>query len=44
MEVATGFGAADAVLDDDDERTFREQLGPKIKTIDSAALRAGHWT
>lgn len=44
MEVATGFGATDAVLDDDDERTFREQLGPKIKTIDSAALRAGHWT
>ena len=42
MEVATGFG--EAVLDDDDERTFREQLGPKIKTIDSAALRAGHWT
>ncbi len=44
MEVATGFGAADAMLDDDDERTFREQLGPRIKTIDSAALRAGHWT
>lgn len=44
MEVATGFGATDAVLDDDDERTFREQLGPRIKTIDSAALRAGHWT
>jgi hypothetical protein len=42
MEVASGFG--EAVLDDDDERTFREALGPKIKTIDSAALRAGHWT
>jgi hypothetical protein len=42
MEVATGFG--DAVMDDDDEAIFREQLGPKIKTIDSAALRAGHWT
>lgn len=42
MEVASGFG--EAVLDDDDERTFREQLAPKIKTIDSAALRAGHWT
>jgi hypothetical protein len=42
MEVATGFG--EAVLDDDDERTFREALAPKIKTIDSAALRAGHWT
>ncbi len=42
MEVASGFG--EAVLDDDDERTFREMLAPKIKTIDSAALRAGHWT
>jgi hypothetical protein len=42
MEVATGFG--DGVLDDDDESIFREALGPKIKTIDSAALRAGHWT
>jgi hypothetical protein len=42
MDVATGFG--EAVLDDDDEATFRETLGPKIKTIDSAALRAGHWT
>jgi hypothetical protein len=42
MEVATGFG--DALMDDDDERTFRETLAPRIKTIDSAALRAGHWT
>lgn len=42
MEVATGFGAG--VMDDDDEAIFREALGPKIKTIDSAALRAGHWT
>jgi hypothetical protein len=42
MEVASGFG--DALMDDDDERTFREALAPKIKTIDSAALRAGHWT
>jgi len=42
MEVASGFG--EAVLDDDDERTFRETLAPRIKTIDSAALRAGHWT
>jgi hypothetical protein len=42
MEVATGFG--DGVLDDDDEAIFREALGPKIKTLDSAALRAGHWT
>jgi hypothetical protein len=42
MEVASGFG--EAVLDDDDERTFRETLAPRIKPIDSAALRAGHWT
>jgi hypothetical protein len=42
MEVATGFG--EAVLDDDDEAIFREALAPKIKTIDTAALRAGHWT
>ena len=42
MEVATGFG--NGVLDDDDESIFREALGPKIKTIDSAALRSGHWT
>jgi hypothetical protein len=42
MEVATGFG--NGVMDDDDEAIFREALGPKIKPIDSAALRAGHWT
>jgi hypothetical protein len=42
MEVATGFG--NGVLDDDDEAIFREALGPKIKTIDAAALRSGHWT
>ncbi|HVK71520.1 MAG TPA: SMI1/KNR4 family protein [Polyangium sp.] len=42
MEVATGFG--NGVLDDEDEAIFREALAPKIKTIDSAALRAGHWT
>lgn len=42
MEVASGFG--EAILDDDDERTFRETLAPRIKTIDSAALRAAHWT
>ncbi len=42
MEVATGFRQEQ--LDDEDESIFREALGPKIKTIDSAALRAGHWT
>lgn len=42
MEVATGFG--EGVMDDDDEAIFREALAPKIKTVDAAALRAGHWT
>jgi len=42
MEVAQGFG--EAILDDDDEASFRESLGHKIKSIDPAALRAGHWT
>ena len=42
MEIATGFG--DAIMDDEDEDSFREALGPKVKIIDSAALRAGHWT
>jgi hypothetical protein len=42
MEIAQGFG--EAMLDDDDEAGFREAFGLKIKTIDAAALRAGHWT
>lgn len=42
MEMAGGFG--DAIMDDEDEDNFREALGPKIKVIDPAALRAGHWT
>lgn len=42
METAVGFG--DAIMDDEDEDAFREALGPKIKVIDSAAMRAGHWT
>lgn len=42
MEVASGFG--DAIMDDEDEDTFRETLVPKIKVIDAVALRAGHWT
>jgi len=42
MEVAQGYG--EAIMDDDDEAAFRETLGHKIKTIDAAALRAGHWT
>jgi hypothetical protein len=42
MEIAAGFG--DAIMDDEDEEAFRETLGPKVKVIDAAALRAGHWT
>jgi hypothetical protein len=42
MELARGFG--EAIMDDDDEAAFLEALGLKIKTIDAAALRAGHWT
>ena len=42
MEIAAGFG--DAIMDDEDEDSFREALGPKIKVIDAAAMRAGHWT
>ena len=42
MEIAAGFG--DAIMDDEDEDSFREALGPKVKVIDAAALRAKHWT
>jgi hypothetical protein len=42
METAEGFG--DAIMDDEDEDSFREALRPKIKNIDVAAMRAGHWT
>jgi len=42
MEVAQGFG--EAMMDDDDEAAFREAFGHKIRAIDAAALRAGHWT
>lgn len=42
MEIADGFG--DAIMDDEDEDNFREALGPKVKVIDAAAMRAGHWT
>jgi hypothetical protein len=42
MEVAEDFG--DGGLSPDDEFIFREALGPKVRVIDQAALRAGHWT
>ena len=42
MEVAEGFKPDSH--DPDDEYIFREALAPKIRLIDPAALRAGHWT
>jgi hypothetical protein len=42
MEVARGFDVDD--YDVDNEQVFREALGPKIRAVDPAALKAGHWT
>lgn len=42
MQVAEGFGNAEVGVDDED--VFREALAPRIRSIDAAALRAGHWT
>ena len=42
MEIASGFG--DAIMDDEDEDSFRKAMAPKVKVLDGAALRAGHWT
>ncbi len=42
MEVAADF--AEDAADPDDEDIFREALSPKIKVIDAAAVREGHWT
>jgi hypothetical protein len=42
MEVAEGFKPDS--FDPDDEHIFREALAPKIRHIDPAALREGHWT
>lgn len=42
METANGYG--DAIMDDEDEESFRETLSPRVKAIDPAAFRAGHWT
>jgi len=40
MEVAEGFKGGDP----DDEDIFKEALAPKLRVIDPAALREGHWT
>jgi hypothetical protein len=42
MKVATGF--AEDTFDDQDDAIFREAISPKIRVIDGAALRSGHWT
>lgn len=42
MDVAKGFDLDD--FDPDNERVFREALGPRIREVDPAALKAGHWT
>lgn len=42
MEVAKGF--AEGIIDVDDEANFRESLLPRVRVIDSAAAKAGHWT
>jgi hypothetical protein len=42
MEVAAGF-ASDS-LDDQDDAIFREAMSPRVRVIDAAAARAGHWT
>lgn len=42
MEVAMDFPAN--ASDPEDEDIFREALGPKIRLVDAAALREGHWT
>jgi hypothetical protein len=42
MEVARGFDVDD--YDVDNEQVFREAVGPKIREVDPAALKAGHWT
>jgi len=42
MVVAKGFPDRD--VDVDDEQTFREALGPRIREHDPAAAKAGHWT
>ncbi len=42
MEVAKDFDLDD--YDPDNERVFREAIGPRIREVDPAALKSGHWT
>lgn len=42
LEVARDFDIDD--YDVDNERVFRESVGPRIREYDPAAVKAGHWT
>jgi hypothetical protein len=42
MDVAADFDLDD--YDPDNERVFREAVGPKIREVDPAAVKARHWT
>jgi hypothetical protein len=42
LEVARDFDIDD--YDMDNERVFRESIGPRIREYDPAAVKAGHWT
>lgn len=42
MDVASGFG--EDAFDEQDDAIFREAIRPKVRVIDTAALRSGHWT
>jgi hypothetical protein len=42
LKLAKGFGSR--LADVDDEDTFREAMVSRMRAIDGAALKAGHWT
>lgn len=42
MDLAKGF--AEGIIDVDDEANFRENLAPRVRVIDTAAAKSGHWT
>jgi hypothetical protein len=42
MDVASGF--SDDAFDEQDDALFREAITPKIREVDAAAVRGGHWT
>ncbi|MEZ4446471.1 MAG: SUKH-4 family immunity protein [Polyangiaceae bacterium] len=42
MEVAEDF--PDDAMDPDEEQIFREALAPRLRSVDPAAVREGHWT